>query len=300
MSAFDWYQGTIEDAAPIWLQSALQERTPNPSWSECPPLKGYAFGHVLYSEGEELLKVYGGGRAGQGSHFLADGAPADRAARLIRSVSPRHLVSRGDVCEDIDLDGWFDQTHAVMLDVADELRVKVSCGGDWHLDPSRTAYMGAPSSAVRIRLYEKGAEVASKYPQLAGEVSRSWVRMEVQVRPSKRAAKLQMSQVEPADWWGCSKFSQVMAERVLTVEAPRVKVGTIYRAHSVEKAEYHMLMQYRRIFEAMHERLGSWEEVGKYIGAKLDEPLYDLDEINGHVADLERRIAEAGQHSSMN
>lgn len=282
MARFDWYQATVEQP-PLWLRGALQEAAggvDRTCWQDGRPLSRYGRCEVLVgSDGGELLQLHSGGGA-EWPHVLATGAAADRAAHVLRSVAPRHLVSRGDVCEDLDAEGWFDQAHRVLLDVAKERRMKPRVAGDWFggSDAGRTAYLGSPTSAVIVRVYEKGLELRGKYPKVATEISPTWARMEVQVRPAKRAAKLQMARVDASDWWGCSSYSQMLADRLLGNETPRLKVGTIYRAADLDRAEQHMITQYGKVFQAMHDRLGSWEAVGRYIGERLDpqrEPMYE-------------------------
>lgn len=274
MARFDWYQATVEEP-PLWLRGALDEALNGLGrWVDTKPRQGYARAEQLYSpDGDELLELLSGG-AHEWPHVVATSAPADEAARLLRAVAPRHLVARGDVCEDIDKEGWFETAHACLLDVAKEKRVKPSVAGDWFgsTGEGRTSYLGSPTSAVRVRLYEKGREVISKHPAAAADVSQAWARLEIQVRPAKRDAKLQMAMVPASDWWGCSSYSRVVAERLLDESAPRLKVGTVWRASELEKAGLHMLRQYHRVFEEMHSRLGSWEAVGSWIGEELQKP----------------------------
>lgn len=271
MSArFDWYQATIEHP-PLWLKMEI-EKSPlgGQTWHDSRPKGGYATCESLYRpDGLHLLDLMHGG-ANAHPHIVATGAAADEAAALVRSVAPVHLVARADVCEDVESPGWFDQAFSTILEVAQEKRVKVFRHGEWDLAKARTVYLGSPTSAVRVRMYEKGAEMMAKHPAAKHEFSRDWVRMEIQVRPAKRESKIQMSRVPAADWWGCSGYSQQLADRLLCQEVPRLAVGTIWRASELERAEMHMIKQYKNVFERLLEVHGSWEAVGEHIGATIE------------------------------
>lgn len=291
MARFDWYQATIEEP-PLWLRGAFQDALPGSTWRDCKNLSGYARGEELVVDGQPLLKMNSGGH-NPFPNVVADGAPAHEAAQLIRRVSPAHLVSRADVCEDIDQAGWFDHAFAVLLDVARETRARPYRNGDWDLNPARTAYLGSPSSPTRVRLYEKGKEVVAKHPQAAGVVPDTWCRLEIQIRPAKRDRKLMMASVAPEAFWGCSAYSQVLASRLLEADTPRLRIGTVWKAEDLDRAEYHLIRQYEKVFRAMLAREGSWEAVGTYLGRKLDDSRSEDEkaEFERHLADLNTRLA---------
>jgi hypothetical protein len=182
------------------------------------------------------------------------------------------LVARADVCEDVEAAGWFDSAHAVMVELAKEMRVKTSRQGDWDIDFARTFYCGSPSSTVRVRAYEKGKELMARFgPAVDGLYSGDWCRLEVQVRPAKREAKKLMARVPAQEWWGCARWSRRLAETLLGSDAPRLVVGTKYkRLEDFERTEYHLMKQYGRVFERMKLMHGSWEAVGSHIGRNVE------------------------------
>jgi hypothetical protein len=291
MAVFDWYQATVEES-PVWLRDALQTALPGSSWADCKQLSGFAKGEELMYEGQGLLKMNYGGH-NPFPNLVADGAPAQLAADLIRKVSPAHLVSRADACVDVDQAGWFEKTFAVMVDLVDAHRVKPQHNGDWITqDGGRTFYLGAPSSPTRVRLYEKGKQLRNKFPEAADSFPDTWCRLEIQVRPAKRDKKMMLASVAPEAFWGCSAYSQELAYRVLDADTPRLKVGTVWRASELERAEYYLLRQYERAFRAMYDRLGSWEAVGTHIGRKLDDPRSpeELADFDRHLQELNRRL----------
>ena len=73
-----------------------------------------------------------------------------------------HSVSRIDVAEDMQEVGLFEKLTDSLLEHGKRNRVKVSTVGDWLTDDAidgRTLYLGSPTSAATIRLYEKGKQI---------------------------------------------------------------------------------------------------------------------------------------------
>lgn len=272
MAAFDWYEVTVEES-PVWLREALSSQVQGLVWEPTRPHGGYGHAESVYSSGEEVFKfLYGG--AHQWPHLVASGATANEVASVIRRVTPVHLVSRADVRDDIEDGAFFDRAYPVMVEIAKARGVRVTPDGDWFTDRhlGRTLYMGAKDSAVRVRMYEKGFEQLAKHGNAArvAGVSENWVRCEIQVRPTKRAAKLQLAEVPADQFWGCSRFAQDIADELLGVEVERVNIGTVYRVSDLERAEMYMLRQYAAVLRRVKEREGSWEAVGRWIGETLD------------------------------
>lgn len=268
---WDWYQATVEEP-PLWLRGALQDQLAGSVWSDSKPRQGYSRSATLVHGGQVVLELLDGGQH-EWPHVVATGGVADSAARVIRAVAPRHFVSRADVCEDVAAPGWFESAFGVMVEVAKARRVKPLRQGDWDSDnPARTLYLGAPSSVVRVRLYEKGKQLIQEFPEARGEVPTDWCRLEVQVRPAKREDKRIMALVEPELLWGCSRFSKDLADKLLATDAPRLAVGTIWKGGlDFERAEYHMIRQYARVFKHLRVAHGSAEAVGRHIYRCLDD-----------------------------
>ncbi|WP_235605818.1 replication initiation factor domain-containing protein, partial [Rhodanobacter thiooxydans] len=78
--------------------------------------------------------------------------------------------------------------------------------GDWDMpELGRTQYLGASSSAVRARLYEKG-----KQPEFRHLSRFDLCRLEIQVRPAKDA-KDAYSKLSALEVWGASKWTRQLA-----------------------------------------------------------------------------------------
>lgn len=105
-------------------------------------------------------------------------------------------LTRADVCFD-----WLDERDAVAMAPALRGAVEAACRlsasrppqwdqrGDWESLEGRkrgcTLYMGASSSAIRVRLYDKGAELQGKKIEAPDNLRR----MEIQCRPSTKEEK---------------------------------------------------------------------------------------------------------------
>lgn len=260
---FDAYQATIEKP-PAYLRDALAERSGG-EWVEARPSERSAATHELLIGGQVHMEMFEGGRY-EWPHLKAMGSVSDDAATLIRAVAPVHLVARADVCEDLEAPGWFDRAFAYMVDLAKAERVKPMRAGDWDSDhQERTFYLGATSSDVRVRLYEKGKQMRSEYPAAADQFPLDWVRVEAQVRPRHRESKRTMSLVPASEFWGCSRWSRRLSDELLGVDAPRHSIGTKWNPHKeLEKTEHHFIIQYRRMIEQRAEIEGSQEAAWAY------------------------------------
>ena len=93
-------------------------------------------------------------------------------------------------------------------------------------DPTegRTYYIGARTSDVRVRLYEKTAEARSRLGQERWhEIPEDWVRLECQVRPRKEF-KAVASSVSPAQAWGFSGWSTELAKEAFEMQLERIEM----------------------------------------------------------------------------
>lgn len=156
---------------------------------------------VAYGNDEELI-VQGTSRAG--AHVFD----------VLRECFPVHAVSRVDVCADYDFPGAFDALdeplHYIARHPAMGRPAAVRVAGDWDYDEGgRTRYLGSMSSAYLIRLYEKGFELRSKFPDQ--EFSLDLVRVEAVIRPrsreKERAASLTLEELFASSPMGASVLS---------------------------------------------------------------------------------------------
>jgi hypothetical protein len=195
----------------------------------------------------------------------AKGGRTTKAVDLIRSMAPEHNCTRVDSCYDVDEQGAWGK----LLRITRKVKREHGLWGEVRGDPSfpelgLTQMLGAPSSAVRVRLYEKG-----KQPDLRHLNRPNLVRLEVQVRPQK-AAKAVYSSLSPIEVWGATKFTRDLAARVLASSLQPAPAGTIHRQSSSDRAVSWMLQQYGCHLLAMLADHGDWACVGKELGHRLD------------------------------
>lgn len=277
MVGFDWYQATVP--APVNdVLEVLAGLGTGLQLSHDRGMHGYASTAVLGSEsdGPAARVMHGGSH--EYPHAVVSGDWAQPGAELIRAAFPEHSVSRLDVREDFSDDGAFDAIQAQLVNAAIQHRLKVGTAGD-HLVTlkGRTVYLGAPSSAVRLRLYDKRAEILSKYVTegdratvvKALRIPDSLARLEAQIRPQGKAAKVRFSTMEPTAALGCTRWMRQVWHDVAGLELTPCQVGKPWRQSDLERAYKIAMAQYGGVFRRMYADLGSWECVGLQIGHDL-------------------------------
>jgi hypothetical protein len=281
MPSLDWYQASIPHPENDVLE-ALAELHSGLKLSHQKGMHGYACTAVLgtESEGPVARVMYGGTH--EYPHAILSSEWAQPGAELIRARFPVHTVSRADVREDFGEVDAYDRIQSQVLDVARNLRVRVGTAGD-HLVTmkGRTCYLGAPSSAVRLRLYDKAAEMRSKLPppKVSGAcpiaygerygIPEHLTRLEAQIRPHTKEARREFATLEPTEMLGCAHWMREVWRGVAGLELAPVQVGRGWRPSDDERAYRYMLAQYGGVLRRMRADAGSWECVGLQLGTDL-------------------------------
>lgn len=278
MAAFDWYQGTIPHPVADVLE-VLAGLAPGLVLSHERGMHGYQSTAVLGNEAEgSVAKLWHGGTH-EHPHAVLSGEWAQPGAQAIRAAFPVHSVSRLDVREDFSDVGAYDRILPFMVDASERYKVKPDCRGDWAVknNEGRSFYLGATQSAVRMRLYDKRTEMLSKYAtdsdrQLivrARNIPDQLARLEAQIRPEKKDAKLRFATIEPIEALGASRWMREVWRAVAGLELTPVQVGRGYRESDDERARKFMLLHYGGVLRRMHEELGDWACVGLQLGHEL-------------------------------
>lgn len=273
VAAFDWYQATIPAPVNDVLEACFGLGD-SVQLEHAKGLHGYATRTVVKLDGVSVGHVmHGGTHVYPHAQFTSDAAQP--GAELIRARFPEHYVSRLDAREDFGDEGAFDRMLPVLLQAAERHRVKVDTRGDHLLrQEARTVYLGAPSSAVRLRQYDKAAELRSKYasdPVRLATVPQSLTRLEAQVRPQQQIARKAFATIEPMAVMGCSTWLREVWEQVAGLRLEPVQVGKPWRQSDDERAYSYLLAQYGGLLSRIKEDLGSWACVGQQIGSDLEE-----------------------------
>lgn len=263
MIRFDAYTATSSQAKLHHFLPILENLVPQ---GELKPSKGQNFfGEkvALHFEGHEIASISYGGQNEGLTMFEVKGEHTPAAVEALRASVP-HRCTRVDSCADFDRPMVFDELVGQLLLVKKKFKLKGSKAGDWEDFPEdgRTLYLGAPSSAVLCRTYEKG-----KQPEYRHLNRPNWVRSEVQARPKKEARdSYALATTTPAAVWGASPFTRAIAAAILDNHVDPHPAGTVYRQSSDERALRWVAKQYGPLLSRLHEDLGSWEAVGLTVG----------------------------------
>lgn len=221
---FDWYECTfdvptttgvefVEGQVASKLAQLLRARAVRAKGRN-----GYANAYSIVRGDDEIVRVDGrSARAGE-VHLTVSGVSCDELVPIIREHWPEHRVSRADVSSDFSAD--FEVLDAIAVDFAQERSVSYrlvtdSAGG-------ATRYLGSKTSEATVRVYKKSEQLRALDPARAHTVPDRIVRVEMQMRPGKRATKEAAATMTPEAYWGFSRWTQQFAEQLLFVEADRV------------------------------------------------------------------------------
>jgi DNA relaxase NicK len=262
---FDGYTATTLGAKPADLVALLMR-----PGDVCVPGRGFhTFGEriaVKDHTGSEIGSVSFGGRQGERVGFEVKGERSPDAVEALRAAFD-HRCTRVDSCADFDSPGAFERVLEPVMEVKRKHRLYGEARGDWddYPEKGRTQYLGAASSVVKCRLYEKG-----KQPEYAHLVKPDWVRIEVQVRP-KQTAREDFSSLTASQVWGASKWSRELAAAVLAEHVDPHPAGTVYRLSDRDRKLQWMLRQYGPSLVSLAADCGGWDVAGLTLREMLAE-----------------------------
>lgn len=264
---FDYYQAGIESHP----KGIIDHMVSSFDMSGAEPIKpqnGYEFAYGIRRGEITLATVMWGGNTGGRVLVKGSGPDSPEVASIIRNEWPRHQVVRADVCVDYDEPQAFDALSGMALNVADEYRIKVEHQGDWHRAlEGRTLKLGSRQSPMYARIYEKGRQMQGEGMASA---SPDWVRVEFEVKPKRHAARYNLAVTEPDDFVGCSKWSHHMANMLLESSVRRIEgLGTVRRPSDRDRALSALVKQYGRHLDSVRADVGSWDAVGRMLGAMI-------------------------------
>jgi hypothetical protein len=268
-AVFDWYQGSAFVDVNT-LRGVLSEAAVGAEWEDLERVPhGYGYGFRLSDTDGRVADVWAGG-SHENPHFVASGPTAQIVCDLLRSELPgQHAVSRADPCIDYATPGAYDVLQAVAIEVAKEQRVKVGTAGDHLLTmEGRTLYLGAPSSHVRLRLYDKAHELRAKFanmPDVLETIPDELARLEGQIRPKTPDAKRLAATASPVEMFGSAAWMRVLLGKVAGLEIEPFQAGPVWRKSDDDRAYAAMLSQYGNLLQRIRDQLGSAECVGLQI-----------------------------------
>lgn len=165
---------------------------------------------------------FGGGR--DDVHCVSTSSQAHDARRAVVGIGEAR-TSRVDTCVDTLVP--FGELRSLLEDVAGPrtklIYMESMVGGQ---SAGRTLYVGAPSSSVRVRLYEKWLESPGLYVEGTN-------RVEVQLRPPSRAKEM-VSGWGPAETFCASKLTRRLAA---ALEQDVARPGTLQKSKGTPDLE---------------------------------------------------------------
>ena len=260
VTGIDAYCATL-DATEGQILSHLQARDLAPLYKRERGMHSYEASLVCeLSPGEQVARILYGGRNGK-PHVQAFGGHAEAVAEMIREIWPdAHDVTRIDICRDYDEPGFFDRWYPVMVEIARAANICTPCAGEWHQDPkSRTQYIGSPKSQVRVRCYEKGAQLRNEFkniPHLAAAIPEAWTRVEAQIKPNHALSRQMCATANPADLWGVSPALRAIVAQIEGLEPQRVSLCPTRPPSAAQQACAHMFKQYKKSLKALDREIG--------------------------------------------
>lgn len=270
MAAFDWYQGTVRAHTDDVIEAILSQHD-GALISHAKGLQGYATRSLVSVAGETVGQVWHGGSHAL-PHVLFSSDAAVAGAELIR-VKFDHTVTRLDAKEDFADAGAFDAMLPALLDAARKHRVRVDTRGDHLLRrEGRTVYLGAKSSAVQCRQYDKAAELRAAFanePAKLLAIPPHLTRLEVQVRPQGQMARQAMTKVDPLQVMGASEWMRDIWRDIAGLDLEPVQVTKPWRATDDDRAYAYCLRAFGSLFERRMADHGSWAAFGAQIGQDL-------------------------------
>lgn len=211
---------------------------------------------ITDQRGDSVGMIQWGGRQADLVMVEVKGYRTAEAVEWMRAEWP-HRCTRVDSAVDVERPGAFDELLGKVLKVKADHRLYGEKRGDWEFpEKGRTQYLGADSSAVRARLYEKG-----KQPDLAYAARADWVRLELQVRPQKDA-KEHFASLNALEVWGACKWSRQLAALVLLEQIEPCAAGTVRKETTRDRALRWMVGQYGAHLVSLADDLGGWEVLG--------------------------------------
>lgn len=225
-------------------------------------LNGYRIRFDLVRDGETICTALtdGSGDA-EGTHQIeAVGHTAAEVKPVLDEVlGVNYAMARRDTCFDfIDDENFsqFNQLCAIAREMGEAGVMQYDQIGQGWLGikgETMTAYLGSRKSPVMIRIYTRGLKTLKE----GGVDDPKRIRVEVEVKPSKRAAKDALTLLDDEQLFGCAKWSLEFMQRVGITGIQRHVVGTVWKLSEREKVFAHLVKQYGGLLEEILDQKGA-------------------------------------------
>lgn len=260
MPQWDWMQVTIAEFPRVITDALMSELPGASSLSHGRGRHNYRHSAIIAdSHGDVLATVLHGG-SNPAPNAVATGDAAPAFTDVVRRHWPDHAVTRCDTAADVRTD--YAATVAALREVGASFGIKGYAHVPDDPEDGGTYYMGATSSSVRLRCYEKGKQLRSQLvdPEAA---PLDWVRLEQQFRPVRQGRQVAAS-LSPSEAWGVSRWTQHTARELIGVSTDRVQVTARTRT-TRERRLRAMSVQWGSTLREIAATEGSWEAAGLFL-----------------------------------
>lgn len=255
---FDWYQATVPVQPDHLLAELAHGQPDNVVRQDGRGLNAFKYraDFTCKDTGEVFATVLHGGHNPH-PNVKATGSHSGTLANWLRDRFPVHRVSRLDVALDYRGDDAFSDTVRVMGELGRKHRLKGNKILPDDPDDGSTYYLGAPSSPLRVRCYEKAKQLYKESGDTVWRNVWDWTRLELQVRPQK-TFKETAATLAPDQFWGCSTWTKALVDSVAGLNVEKVDMKPT-RIHDHERAMRFLVKQYGATMERQIAKLGSPE-----------------------------------------
>jgi hypothetical protein len=261
-SFFDWYQVTFTEKMEVeFFVNLAHEHWDFLSVERVSPRVRQYIHAVNLKRGDRVIMHLCWGGSNIGLHVISTGSISHDVANWMKDkFLGLYGVSRADVRIDFTNEGMFDHLVKVACDFAIQRKVKTNHQGDWLTGKAgRTLYVGSKDSVVQVRIYEKGKKEGG---------DPNWVRLEIQVRPSKSHSKETAAAFVPFQFWQSSKWSHDLMNIIFVSDSEREvdTLGTVWRASDMERSLMALVSQYGNTLDFLASRLpNGWHDLGSHL-----------------------------------
>ncbi|MEE0972161.1 MAG: replication initiation factor domain-containing protein [Bifidobacterium ruminantium] len=220
----DWASLTVQ-LPPERIVDAIRRKVRG-AWNirvATPKNRGYseAF-EVLDTSADPLCTVEAGASHGWNLVTATGTQPNVEVLEAVRMLAAHGAAARATRLDSaIDVFGGdFDQLAGLVEMAAKKPKngAPVRSFERWDSPTGRTLYVGSRAAAVRVRVYEKGAEQRSKGNT---DAPLDWVRLELQWRPSGAQRTVALDYA-PEKIWGASAWTADVAQQMLHADVQHV------------------------------------------------------------------------------
>lgn len=215
-----------------------------------PGLQGWKLGTKCYdARGDLLGTIYHGGR--EDVHVVLSGGVTDGLREAVLAVGGIGGARTARVDTRVDTLRTFEDLAGVLEICADRAGMQVITINNRvrGVNKGRTVYIGAASSRIRVRLYEKWLESPGEYVQGTN-------RVEVQLRPSS-SSKSDVSGWDRTQTFACSPMTRRLADMLGLDEGSPVALQSGQKAApDLDRAVLAMGRQYGKTVRGFMARTG--------------------------------------------